>query len=75
MYELAKVVTSLDIRIFKYISRFQNVRLETMVSKLSKCIQMMAIYIYARIKKYVHDGELLTSTKMQGIKNHRALNI
>jgi hypothetical protein len=48
-----------------------------MVSKLSKCIQMMAIYIYiyAIIKKYVHDGELLTSTKMQGIKNHRALNI
>lgn len=33
------------------------------------------IYIYAIIKKYVHDGELLTSTKMQGIKNHRALNI
>jgi hypothetical protein len=75
MYELAKVITLLDTRIFKYISRSHNVRLETLVSKLFKSIRMMAIYIYARIKKYVHDGELLTSTKMQAIKNHKALNI
>lgn len=74
MYELAKVITSLDTRIFKYISRFHNVRLETLVSKLFKSIRMMVIYMQEFIK-YVNDGELLASTKMQGIKNHRALNI
>jgi hypothetical protein len=40
MYEFTKVVTSLDIQIFKCISRFHNVRLETMVSTLFKSIVM-----------------------------------